>query len=119
MKSSDIPKVQDHLGELDEALRQIRSEVNSLGEILQRIAKTCEDEPELLEVMNRERRYFRALRGMIDDFPIIRQMRRRLPVVEARLRRNEGQQREEDQSVQRQAEDVRNSLEDVLRRFLR
>jgi|AntDeeMinimDraft_6_1070357.scaffolds.fasta_scaffold08206_3 hypothetical protein len=118
MKSSDIPKVEEHLAEMDDVVRRIKAEIRELGEVVERLAETCGGEPELLRIISKERRYFQTLRHLIDDFPIIGKIKRRLPIVESRLRRQEREGREENRQITREAADVRNSLEEILRRFL-
>jgi len=119
MKSNEIPKLNKHLSELEECMQKMQAESRNLGAILENIVAVCQDEPDLLRVINRERGYFSGLRRMLDNFPLVRQMRRRLTSVEAKIRRDEKRDEDENEDVKRQAAEVRNSLEDVLRQFLR
>lgn len=118
MKSSDIPLVEDRIREVEDAARRVSAEVRHLGESLERLVAACSDEPELLSVISKERRYLQALQSMVKDFPVVRQLKRRLPIVESRLRREEQGGQKENSQVARRAEEVRSSLEDLLRRFL-
>lgn len=118
MEMDDISKVESYLVEMDESMRRIQGQVRSLRQSIEMLTTTCQDEPEIMEVVRREDRYVQQLMGMVDEFTLSRMVRRRLPTVEGRIQQQEDNRAKEEQAVQRQASAVRDSLEDLLQKFL-
>lgn len=119
MEIDDVPKIEGYLNEMEESLRTIRNQVRALNEVVERIATTCRDEPELYDLIRREERYMAQMRGIVDNFPIIRLIRRRLPGLESRIQMREEGQRLEDAHVRKKAVEVQDTVEDLLRKFLK
>lgn len=119
MKSNDLSKVERSLDDVEEGMRRLRRDLDTLGTAMERLVAACEVEEEFLVIINRDRRWFQGFRGMVDDFSLTNKIRRRIPFVESRLKEEESSQKEEGRFVSRQAEDTRKSLEDLLRQFLR
>jgi len=119
MKSDELSRVERALDDVEEGMRRLRRDVDTLGMAVERLVAACEDEEEFLSIINRDRRWFQGFRGMVDDFALTNKIRRRIPFVESRLKEEESLQKEESRFVTRQAEDTRKSLEDLLKQFLR
>lgn len=119
MKSDELRQVVRALDDVEDSIRRIRRDMDVLGHSIERLVASCDDEVELLDIINRDRRWFQGFKGMLDDFSVTTKIRRRIPFIESRLREEERQERDEGRKVYKQAEDTMRSLEDVLRQFLR
>ena len=116
--STDIQKIKNNIRELESCHDALKKQVHMLGTVMQALASSCADEPELLQVMNQESRYLRSLRGIVDEFSIVRQVKRRLPQIEREARQKKSDATTETLNLQRHAEGVRESLDTLLKQFL-
>lgn len=119
LKIDDVPELEKQMQELDEVANEMRNSVRRMAAILSSMTDTCGGDSELLGIMGQERRYLGQFRAMVEDLSITRRLRRRLPAVAARLREQERSQQEESAAVQREAAQIKQDLESVLRKFLR
>lgn len=119
MSDFDMDEVKTQLSALESDVARLRRDMDLVGRGMERLAASCQGEGELLDVLNRERRYLQSLRSMVDDFPVVRQMKRRIPLVEIRLRDEADQTKQEDSYIARRADETLQSIESVLRQFLR
>jgi len=118
MEMGDLSKVESYLSEMDESIRHIQVQIRNLNRTAQALESVCQDDSDLQSLVRREARYLSQLRSMVDNFPMSRMVRRRLPDVEGRIQQRELEQEYEDAAVMRQASEVRESLEDLLGKFL-
>jgi len=118
MEMGDLSKVESYLSEMDESIRHIQVQIRNLNRTAQALESVCQDDSDLQSLVRREARYLSQLRSMVDNFPMSRMVRRRLPDVEGRIQQRELEQEYEDAAVMQQASEVRESLEDLLGKFL-